>query len=414
MKPSILIALIMLWCSQQAAAQAPQGINYQTVVRNSNGNIVPNQAVSFRLSILSNSPTGTVVYSETHQATTNPQGLVNLVIGQGNAQTGTLSSVNWGNDSHFLSVEFDPAGGTAFQLMGTTQMLSVPYALYAANAPAGATGATGVTGPTGITGAQGVTGSTGVTGATGAQGVAGPRGVTGATGATGSTGVTGPAGAQGVAGPRGITGATGATGATGDSRWTTSGNDIYNNNTGNVGIGVAIPTAKLEVNGQLKITGGNPGAGKVLTSDASGLATWTTPPSAPQFYALESSGPGTIPGGVNAYIFTSSASVTLSSSKRVTGSAVMSMGTSGTTAQLFSAPRCGLCYRLGNGPITNFAGVQYMQVRLLSTTSAVAVSGTEVLPAGTYDIGYCVYNGSGSQTIDLIDYVNGWLMVTDP
>jgi hypothetical protein len=102
--------------------------------------------------------------------------------------------------------------------MGTSEMLSVPYALYAkeaGNGPAGPTGAMGPTGPAGPTGSQGVTGSTGAAGPTGAAGATGVAGPTGANGATGATGATGPSGPQGIPGVPGSPGATGPTGPTG-------------------------------------------------------------------------------------------------------------------------------------------------------------------------------------------------------
>lgn len=213
-------------------AQAPQGINYQAVARNAAGSVLQNQNVGIRLSIHDGSAGGTIVYQETHSATTNQFGLFTVVIGGGTVQQGTFAGVNWGSGGgKFLQVELDPTGGSSYSNMGTTQMESVPYALYAANSPAGATGATGPTGPqgaqgaqgnAGAQGAQGVTGPTGATGsgggATGATGPTGPTGPgggatgpTGATGVKGSTGATGPTGATGA----GVTGATGATGATG-------------------------------------------------------------------------------------------------------------------------------------------------------------------------------------------------------
>lgn len=150
------------------------------------------------------------------------------------------------------------------------------------------TGAAGSAGPTGAKGATGVTGPTGTGG--GATGPTGPTGAAGATGATGvgTAGATGPTGAAGAAGPTGATGAAGS-GVSGgtvnylpkySSATTVTPSTVFDNGT-SVGIGTATPSAsaKLEVNGQVKIDGGTPGAGKVLTSDATGLATWQTPAS---------------------------------------------------------------------------------------------------------------------------------------
>ncbi len=213
------IALLMLMTCMTffgiTNAQAPQGINYQAVARNAAGTVIQNQNVSIRLSIHDGSGSGTIVYQETHSATTNQFGLFTVVIGGGSVQQGTFAGINWGSGGgKYLQVELDPNGGSSYSNMGTTQMESVPYALYAANSPAGATGATGPQGPQGIQGNNGPQGPQGVTGPTGATGSGG-----GATGATGPTGPTGPGGgatgATGATGVKGATGATGPTGATG-------------------------------------------------------------------------------------------------------------------------------------------------------------------------------------------------------
>ncbi|MBL0309107.1 MAG: LamG domain-containing protein [Bacteroidetes bacterium] len=137
--------------------------------------------------------------------------------------------VSWTGGEKYLEVLIDISGGTNYISMGSTQLLSVPYALFSANSLPGPSGATGPTGPTGTagsgggaTGSTGPTGVNGVSGPTGVQGVTGPTGNTGAIGATGigftgTTGATGVQGIQGNTGPTGITtiGATGPTGATG-------------------------------------------------------------------------------------------------------------------------------------------------------------------------------------------------------
>lgn len=130
---SLLLALLLLLASN-AFPQSPQKVNYQTVIRDASGMLVANQMVSIRLSILSGSAGGTLIYSETHSLLTNDFGLVNLQIGTGNIISGTFSSINWGVESHFLRVELDAAGGSNFSLMGTQQLVSVPYALYAEEA----------------------------------------------------------------------------------------------------------------------------------------------------------------------------------------------------------------------------------------------------------------------------------------
>ncbi|MCX6271686.1 MAG: hypothetical protein NTU44_10790 [Bacteroidetes bacterium] len=112
-------------------AQAPQAIKYQAVARNADGNILVNQAISMRVSILSGSPEGNTVYSETHSVTTNSYGLVNLEIGLGTLVSGNFTSIDWGHGMYFVKVEADENGGSNFSLLGVSQLLSVPYSLQA-------------------------------------------------------------------------------------------------------------------------------------------------------------------------------------------------------------------------------------------------------------------------------------------
>ncbi len=112
-----------------ALGQAPEKFQYQTVVRDNLGAVLANQNVSFRLNIIKSNPNGIIQYSESHNATTNDFGLVNLAVGGGTVLNGNFTSIDWGTDLHFLQLEFDPAGGSSFSPMGTTQLLSVPYAL---------------------------------------------------------------------------------------------------------------------------------------------------------------------------------------------------------------------------------------------------------------------------------------------
>ncbi|HEY1038270.1 MAG TPA: hypothetical protein VGF30_02645 [Bacteroidia bacterium] len=115
-------------------AQAPQGINYQGVARNASGAELVSQAIGIELSILDGSPSGTAVYTETHALTTDAHGLFSLVIGNGTPTTGTFNAINWAvGGGKFLKVSMDITGGTSYQLMGTSELLSVPYALCAGN-----------------------------------------------------------------------------------------------------------------------------------------------------------------------------------------------------------------------------------------------------------------------------------------
>jgi hypothetical protein len=113
-----------------AYAQVPDAINYQVVARDNGGNILVNQNVSFRLSLHTGTPAGAIVYSETHSKTTNPFGLVNLELGRGAVLSGSFSTIDWSLGIVFLQTEMDPAGGSNYLTMGTTQLLTVPYADY--------------------------------------------------------------------------------------------------------------------------------------------------------------------------------------------------------------------------------------------------------------------------------------------
>ncbi len=210
MRSFLILSMLFLTFSgfQEAMAQAPQRFNYQGIARGSGGDPLASQNIGLRISILNGSPSGTAVYTETHQTTTNAYGLYTLAIGGGTAVNGNIETINWGSDDKYIRVEIDPAGSTNYTNIGTAQLLSVPYALYASSGGGGTPGPTGPAGP------------------------AGPQG---------------PIGPQGPAGS-GLTNGTQNhvvkfTGAT------TAGNSqIYDNDT-NVGIGVTNPAAKLHISG---------------------------------------------------------------------------------------------------------------------------------------------------------------------
>lgn len=126
-----ILSLLALTFSALLFAQVPQGVSYQAIALNASGNPIANANVGLRISVLNTSASGTVLYTETHTKLTNGQGLYNLVIGQGTPTSGTFSTINWGTTSKFLKVEMDAAGGTNYILVGSTQLLSVPYALAA-------------------------------------------------------------------------------------------------------------------------------------------------------------------------------------------------------------------------------------------------------------------------------------------
>ena len=256
MKKNILF-LALLLLSTTSFGQAPDGINYQAVIRNLSGNLVANNTIALRIQVKQTSASGTIVFQERHSVTTSAQGLVNLVIGQGTLLGGNFSTINWAAGPYFVSLGVSFTNGTNYSDYGSQQLMSVPYALYAKNAgnqlnqwrygnaiPLAALGAMGdfylnmtngnvyyksnattwtltgnITGPAGAAGAQGIQGLAGPAGATGPIGATGPAGPAGGpagpAGPTGATGATGPAGPTGSAGPTGLTGATGAQGPIG-------------------------------------------------------------------------------------------------------------------------------------------------------------------------------------------------------
>jgi uncharacterized protein (TIGR02145 family) len=133
---SIVIALcsvFMLSFKSSVFAQSPDRMAYQSVIRNSSGALLSDKVVGLRISILKGSVTGTVVFSETHRDTTNAYGLVQVDIGAGTVVSGIMSGIDWSQGPYYIRVETDPAGGTNYQIVGTTQLLSVPYSLYAGN-----------------------------------------------------------------------------------------------------------------------------------------------------------------------------------------------------------------------------------------------------------------------------------------
>ncbi|MFS4429857.1 beta strand repeat-containing protein [Chryseobacterium sp. S90] len=118
-------------------SQAPEKMSYQAVMRNGSGQLLVNQGIAVRVSILQGSPAGAAVYSERLTGNTNANGLISLEIGTGTVLTGTFATIDWPTGSYYLKTETDPAGGTSYTIVGTSQLLSVPYAMYAKSAGGG-------------------------------------------------------------------------------------------------------------------------------------------------------------------------------------------------------------------------------------------------------------------------------------
>ena len=132
MKKFYAILCLAIASLTQLEAQAPQGFNYQATVRNSSGDLIVNTNVYFKFNVIQGSQTAVPIFTETHYVPTDDLGQVNLVIGQGTANTGIFSELDWSLGSYYLGIELDT--GSGYVAMGTTQLLSVPYALYAESA----------------------------------------------------------------------------------------------------------------------------------------------------------------------------------------------------------------------------------------------------------------------------------------
>ncbi len=126
-----LSTLILLCLFIASIAQAPQGIPYQSIIRNGNGNLLINQSIQVRFTIHDSTMNGNIVYQETHATTTSAAAMIILTIGQGTVVTGNFSTINWGNGAKFMQIELDASGGNNYVDLGTQQMMSVPYALCA-------------------------------------------------------------------------------------------------------------------------------------------------------------------------------------------------------------------------------------------------------------------------------------------
>ncbi len=140
MKKHFVIYAILMIAVVSLFAQAPQKFSYQAVLRDAGGNLVTNQNVSVRISIVQENEYGASVYVETHSVTTNANGLVTIEVGAGNPILGSFADIDWSYGSYYLKSEVDPAGGNNYSITGVQQLLSVPYALYAGNTTGGFSG----------------------------------------------------------------------------------------------------------------------------------------------------------------------------------------------------------------------------------------------------------------------------------
>ena len=133
MKKFYIFLCLAIASLTQLQAQTPQGFNYQATVRNTTGELIINSNVHFKFNVIQGAQTTVPVFTETHYVPTDDLGQVTLIIGEGTANTGVFSEIEWSLGSYFLGIELSIDGPNDYVAMGTTQLLSVPYALYAAN-----------------------------------------------------------------------------------------------------------------------------------------------------------------------------------------------------------------------------------------------------------------------------------------
>ncbi|MGV7106718.1 hypothetical protein [Flavobacterium sp. U410] len=136
----IYILFTFLVLSLNAFAQAPEKMSYQAVIRDASDALLTSTTVGMQISILQGSSSGTAVYVETQTPTTNANGLISIEVGSGSVVSGDFTAIDWSTGSYYIKSEIDPAGGTSYTITGASQLLSVPYALFAKNA-AGIAGA---------------------------------------------------------------------------------------------------------------------------------------------------------------------------------------------------------------------------------------------------------------------------------
>jgi hypothetical protein len=137
----VLLFITLIAVGFASYGQAPSLLNYQAIARNTNGNSLPNQSMNIRISIINNSPSGDLLYSEIRAIKTNLVGLFSLIIGSTGAMSyrGNIGNINWASEDKYLHVEIDPTATNNFLDMGIVKLVSVPYALLATSAVSAAT-----------------------------------------------------------------------------------------------------------------------------------------------------------------------------------------------------------------------------------------------------------------------------------
>ncbi|TDO97049.1 hypothetical protein [Flavobacterium sp. 245] len=134
MKIALTIVLLFVAFTAKVFAQSPEKMSYQAIIRGQNNSLVVNSKISLKVIVHQGTSTGTAVYQETHSPSTNSNGLVSLEIGSGTVVTGNFSQIAWEKGPYFIETQVDATGGSNYNIIGVTQLLSVPYALHAKTA----------------------------------------------------------------------------------------------------------------------------------------------------------------------------------------------------------------------------------------------------------------------------------------
>jgi hypothetical protein len=130
MKKVIILTLIAIGFFNHGHTQSPQKMSYQAIVRDASNNLIQEEEVGVKISILKGSPNGAVSYSESHTPQTNENGMFTIEIGNGTTLSGNFTSIEWKEGQYWLTTEIDPNGGTNYSISATSQLLSVPYSFH--------------------------------------------------------------------------------------------------------------------------------------------------------------------------------------------------------------------------------------------------------------------------------------------
>jgi len=399
MKKSILTTVVSCLLATIAFAQAPQTFSYQTVVRDNNWQVIQNQSIGVKVAIIEDVASGTTVYEEEHTATTNDIGLINLAIGGGTVSQGAFANIDWGQHNYFMKISVDVSGGSTYVVMGTTQLRSVPYALFAETSNnAGPQGIQGVAGNDGLDGINGTNGVDGVDGVAGVQGIQGLQGDTGVACTNGIDGIDGVDGSVGAAGSDGVDGAVGATGLTGTAGAAgTNGTNGIDGAVGAIGL-----TGAAGTNGAVGATGAQGTIGLTGNTGAVGATGLTG-----NAGAAGTNGTNGIDGAVGATGAQGTIGLTGNTGSAGTNGIDGAVGTIGLTGNTGAVGATGLTGNAGAAGTNGTNGIDGAvgAIGLTGNTGAAGTNGTNGLDGATGLTGNAGTNGTNG--IDGVDGTDG-------